>query len=263
MSLCYVSAFIDIGRSSWNHFARTPQTYFDHFKPFISLFKDADPTKFKMIVFIDSKYYPLIQKMDTGPIQFVSCSREYLHQHIPTWNMLPRAKEIASSEKYKEIIGKRYNVFPENTFPEYSILTNCKIDFVNRACELVETDFYCWVDFGFFKTQNTIPKNLLDIHKLDHTKMNITCLNYPDERDRDILYTIQHAPERITGAFMFGTRDQFNRFQTIHREIHQQFHDKGLIDDEQHIVLQCYFANPTFFKLHKQGWSQALLLFQL
>ena len=267
MSICYVTSFIDIGRKDWKTFYRSSEEYFIHFLPFVEFFQQLNSEEkryLSMIVFIDEIHYDQLYKNipDDIPISLISCSNDYLIQHIHGWSYLPIQTEIMKSEKYKQLVGDRIFKFPENYCPKYTTITNCKVDFVVHAMTLTDASYLCWVDFGYFKLRHNIPSRPLDLKKLNTNRINIQLISALDERDKDIIYTMKVAPERVAGAFVFGPRDKFLEYQELYHLIQQEFHTMQLVDDDQHIALRCYFRKPELFQLHIHFWSTSLVLFQ-
>ncbi|MDC3332862.1 hypothetical protein OAV62_01330 [bacterium] len=267
MSICYVTAYIDIGRGKWKKFKRTSDAYIQQFIPFIGMFRRMTPEEqkiYSMIVFVDDKYYNTVFNLVPYdvPIHVISCSRIYLQTYIKTWSYLPLEQEIIKSNHYKSIVGERIHKYPENFEAEYTVVTTSKVDFVVHASRIVGSDYFCWVDFGYFKLEENIPHRPLDLNKLHLDRINLQLVSSLDDRDRDIIYTMKHAPERVAGAFVFGRRDKFLEYQTLYHTIHEKFHDMGLVDDDQHLALQCYFTKPELFIFHKHYWSKSLIVFQ-
>lgn len=263
--ICYVTAFIDIGRDKWKSFPRTRKQYLQHFYPFITMFEkmtEEEIQEYCMVVFIDERVVDQLEIPTHLPLSVVPCSQAYLMEHIPTWSYLEREREIIESEGYKKFLGVRAETFPENFSAEYTIMTTSKVDFVVHAMDYIEAEYYCWVDFGYFKLRENIPSRPLDLEKLALDKINLQLLNPLTDLDRDIFYTIRFAPERIAGAFVFGSKDKFLEYQTLYHEIHDEFHSLGLVDDDQHLAMRCYFKKPDLFALHQHYWSRSLVVFQ-
>ena len=268
-TICYVSAYIDIGRKDWKTFSRTFDAYLKAFMPYITMFQRMTPDELKtyrMVVFVDDRYAQRVKDILPLeiPIQVICCSRSYLEKNIQNWSYLDISTQIIQSDYFRYVVGERVNTFPEHSKAEYVVVTTSKIDFVVRAMEFIDSDYFCWVDFGYFQYKGTIPKRPLDLNKLDLDRINIQLLSPLDQRDYDILYTMKHAPEKIAGAFVFGHRTRFLEYYELHHTTQKRFHMLGLVDDDQHLALQCYVRNPDLFRLHIHpfSWHKSLCLFQ-
>lgn len=271
--LCYVTMFFDINRDKWkNVFTRTFTQYLKEFEPFIPLFNKKTCKDDLLIVFIDKKWeYMLDEKIElykidnnSFNIKVVGIDTNFM-SFLPMWNTLETEKKIMHSEYFKAVIAERH-VYPEHTYPEYTLINHCKIDLL---CALIESkkinyEYYCWVDFGFFKLKENIPEKLLDINKFDLERINYTLINPIDELDKNIYYTLRRAPEKVGGYFFLGHRNKLQEFQKIYHEMLNYFQNiLNIVDDDQHLVLQCYFKNPSLFKMHYLGkWHSVLCEYQ-
>lgn len=263
MSICYISAFLDIGRTNWNNrFSRSIESYFKCFQPFVKLFHSS--SKDKMIVFIDKKHSKdfsiLINGSNIHPIEI---DLDFMYNNIPMWKTLEREREIMNSEQYKNTFPNRL-IYPENSVAEYTLINHAKIDFVNYAIQSEEkTEYFCWVDFGYFQRPENIPDFLLDLNKLNLSKVNYQLLNPITVEDTDVMYTMLNAPERIGGFFFFGNRQVLKTYQDLYHSVLKEFQDNNLADDDQHLALRCFFKNPNLFALHYHpSWHFALKMFQ-
>ena len=259
-----VSMFYDIGRENWNLYPRKVQEYISAFEKFL----DYD---YKMIVFIDDKYIDKLQEKVVGSkITLIPINEEWVLSNLWSWSKLDREKEIMSSSKYKKLVQHRIDKnYPENINPYYTILTHSKIDVVNYVIDnnLTLDNYIAWVDFGYFHNKTSeefLPTGPLDLNKFDLDKVNICLINSITDRDEDIIYSLQYAPEKIGAYFFFADREKMQEFQTICHKWLIKFQENGIADDEQAIWLQCYFENPDLFKTHIfYKWHRALKEFSL
>jgi hypothetical protein len=257
--ICYVSAFLDLGRENWNSFSRSFEDYFRAFLPLTDLIEKENA---KLVLFMDKRYSHRVRELNVKNIILVEIDREFMSEKSGLWKRIEREKEIVNSEFYKSLVSHRLT-FPENTNAEYTMINHAKIDFVGMAVDMVEEEYFCWVDFGYFKNPESIPKRLLDIGKLSTNTVNYTLINPIDSFDSNIIYTLRFAPEKIGGFFFFGDRGSLLEYKKVYYDIHEKFQKMGIVDDDQHIVLQCYFNAPDLFTLHELGgWHRALTAFQ-
>lgn len=270
MSICYVTAFLDIQRENWSTFSRTFDDYFKSFTPHIDMFRKlANSEKgsdlYHLAVFIDKKYSPRVREY-TGELKnvtIIDIDEDYMQQNSTLWQRLPRETQIMQSYFYKGLVSHRPE-FPENNNPRYTLINHAKIDFINLAMRLsIPSEFFCWVDFGYFSREENIPENPLDVKLFDKDRINYTLINPVTPEDSNTFYTLQNAPEKIGGFFFFGRRDVMAEYQNLYHTVHKVYQNIGIVDDDQHIALQCYFVNPTLFALHHAGgWHKALVFFQ-
>jgi protein YibB len=257
-----VTIFYDIGRKDWGNFTRSVEEYLTAFTFFLHY-------DYKMIVFIDDRYHDKFIDYCGGRlhenIKVIRINRDWLNNNIWAWSKYKKEKEIMGSETYRKIIPERIALnYPENTRPEYTILTHSKIDLVNYVIDnnLTEDEYVGFVDFGYFhdKTdQRYVPRDTLDINKFDLDRVNVCAVNPINKQDKNITWTLINAPEKLAAYFFLGNRENLKKFQELAHKWLEIFQNKNIADDEQHLWLQCYFENPELFRVWAFGyWHQAL-----
>jgi len=263
-TICYVTAFLDIGRNDWKTFNRTFDNYIESFKPYINLFKNANSSDHSMIVFMDDRLVEQLCSLipEGVPIRVVPINKEIMSKW-PLWSKYETEANIMRSEKYKTLMKDRLG-FPEHNNPSYTLINHSKVDFIAEATRLCNSPYFCWTDFGYFKIPDYKCTELLNINKLDTKRINYTLINPLTESDKDLMYTMLNAPERIGGFWFFGPKLAMLKYQALYHYIHSEFIKNNLADDDQHLALRCYFQEPDLFKLHMLGgWHKALKEFQL
>jgi hypothetical protein len=264
-----ITAFYDIGRKDWKNynFSRSNEAYLQSFLLYLNY-------NFEMTIFIDESLYEIlkyhIENSKYGYTKkLIKINEEWMKNNIWAWQKLDREREIMNSEEYKKVIlpSRLQQESPENTKPEYTILTHSKIDFVNYVIDnnISESDFYIWTDFGYFHNKTSedyLPHSEIDISKMNKDTVNICCISPIDEKDKDIIYTLQAAPEKI-GAYLFGgKKDKLKEFQNLCHYYLDYFQSINIADDEQALWLQCYFNKPELFTLHVfHEWHRGLKYF--
>jgi len=259
MSLCIVSAFLDIGRQGWSTFPRSINQYFNNFMPYTRM-------SHEMIVFMDDRYSKELELLckDAKHITIISINRDFMKEHIYAYQQLDRECEIMESSKFKQIIKHRLS-HPECSKPEYNIMQHAKVDFLAYVINntLSSAKYYAWSDFGYFQLPNRFSSRPLDLNKFDLDKINFQGINMLSDNDHDIMYTLTNAPERVGGFFYLGNKDQLLKYQQLYHEVCTDFHKMGIVDDDQHIMIQCLFRQPGLFKVwNLGGWHLAYNYFQ-
>ncbi len=258
MSLCLVSAFLDINRSEWPLFTRSIDKYINDFKPYLKL-------NHSMVVFIDSKHRDKVAELIryNNNITLIPIDNEWMRSHITAYIYLETENTIMQTDKFKELIRHRIH-HPECSKPEYNIIQHSKIDFVNHVIEHVDPQhtYYAWTDFGYFQDLNNIPTGNLDLSKFDLDKINLQGINPLNQYDYNILYTLQHAREKIGGFFYLGNKINMKYYQVLYHKILNMFYVNGIVDDDQHIMIQCVNANKDLFKIwDMNGWHKTYTFF--
>jgi SAM-dependent methyltransferase len=263
--LCYVTAFYDIDRDKWATFKRTFDEYFNAFTPLVDMFKNINSTNYELVIYIDKKHSKRVIDYceNIKNIKLIEINDDFLNKNSILWQRLKREKEIMESNVYKNMISHRLH-FPENINPYYTLINHAKIDFVVYTLKnITDSEYLCWVDFGYFSNRENISKYPINIKLLANNKINYTLINQITNEDKDIFYTLRSAPEKIGGFFFYGNRKKLIEYQTLYHNIHEYFQTNNICDDDQHIVLQCYFNNPELFQLHYLGeWHKSLIHFQ-
>lgn len=266
--ICYITSYYDIGRDKWNNkFSRTFEDYIESFEPFIDLFNSDVCQDDEMIIFIDEKYYSELNNLIKSKKIDVNITLIILNENtmneLPMWKTLDREQEIMTQLSFRQLLFNRI-IYPEHNYPKYTLINHCKIDLVCRAIELniSKNDIYAWVDFGFFGDRNNIPDRLLDITKFNLNKINYTLINPIIEViQKDIHFNLKYAPEVIGGFFFLGSKTKLLEYQQIYHNMLDYFQNTlSICDDDQHLVLQCYFKNPDIFSFNDSnyGWHKVL-----
>ncbi len=274
MPIIYTTCFYDIGRSDWEEFHRTFEEYLAEFEPFVELFRGEDPKEHKLRAYIDSRHVgKMSEYSEVENIQLIHIDENWLAQNT-RWRDLEEERAVLESAEFQDLVGKRAH-FPECRSAEYTMINHIKIDLLMNAYYFGVTgdlakSFLVWVDFGFFKkghlekgAENYIPKRLLDSSLFDPHKINYTLINPIEEKDFDIIYTLQNAPEKVAGYFFILRADLMCRYQQLYHTSLSEFREQGYADDDQHLVLRCYRRQPDLFKFHLLPWHTALVRFQI
>lgn len=264
--LCYVTAFLDLQRENWSEFKRSFSDYFNSFLPLLNLFQGLplEEKDYELIVYMDKNHVETVKSAvkNSRRITVVEIDSNFLSENIPVWKRLEKEEKIMASDQYKKLMGQRVK-YPEHSNAKYTLINHAKIDFINHAMKLSDSENFCWVDFGYFQTPERIPTTMLDLKHFQPDRITYTLINALEEKDKDILYTLHFAPERIGGFFFLGNRKAMSEYQKLYHEIHRGFQDSNLADDDQHLALRCYFRQPELFSLHNLGgWHKALVYFQ-
>ena len=258
-TVCYLTAYIEIGRSNWKYWQRSFDEYISAFLPYLNF-------DIEMIIYIDETHYERLYTLtkDKPRFKLIKINREFLNKNIFAWSVLDHEREIMQDQLFKSVIKHRINN-PECSIPEYNIVRHSKIDFVNYAIDnnLSNANYYAWTDFGYFKKSQFVPKNQIDINKFDLTKINFSLINELEDIDRDTFYTLINAPEKIAGSFFFASKDLMKKYQLLYHDTLKEFYNNNIVDDDQHITLKCYYKCPSIFKLwNLKGWCKIWTEFQ-
>jgi len=254
MDITLVTFFFDINRHEWSRFTRPITQYFDSFDNYLKY-------NHKMIAYVDSRHIDRIvrqkESLCANNVNIIAIDEQWLEKNIFAWSKLQKEREIMARNDYKNLLSARVHIqYPENTKPEYTILTHSKIDFVNYTIEknISDTEYYMWSDFGLLDsmtdTSEHYPTGPLSLNKFNKNTINLNCMNPIDNMDRDVTYTLINAPEKLMGGTFFGNTKNLKQFQQLYHKHLEIFQANNIADDEQHIFLRCYFDRPELFTVN-------------
>ena len=253
-----VSAFFDINRSELianNNHHRKVDDYVSQFLKY--------PSYYKIILFMDSRY-----KLNIPGITIIPINISFLENEIYAWKCLNKDREVMNSENYKKLVGHRINQgYIENISPEYNSLMHAKVDFLNYAATngYVTSGIVCWSDFGIYKIfEENHPTEPLDSLKMNTLKVNVCLRNKIKQKDYNPYYTLQYAPETFTGGFFCLHVNNLPVFTELYHKSLNELYSLGISDDDQHVLLRCYYNSPELFELFldQTKWPQGLIYFQ-
>lgn len=261
MSICLVTAFLDIGRSNWSAFRRSNNQYFDNFMPYFNCTHD-------MIVFMDDKYHEDFRRLCESSVKknimIVPINRQFLTEKIHAWSHLADETRIMNSDEFKKLIRHRLH-HPECSIPEYNLIQHAKVDFVRLATKMQKSDFYAWTDFGYFQHGWKIPRSpnwSLDINKFSADQINFQSICNFDDKDNDMMYTVVNAPARVGGFFWLGKKKTIKKYAKMYHRIVEDLYANNLVDDDQHIMIRSYFQRPDLIKVWNEGdWHMIYVKF--
>ena len=254
-TVCIVTAFMDIGRDVWKVYSRTVNEYFTSFIPYLRM-------DHHVIVFIDDKHYKALQKLvsadvNAAEVTIIPINWEWMKTNIYAYGKIEMERKIMETLSFQNIIQHRKEC-PETYSAEYNSMQHSKIDFVCYAInnKLSKAEYFAWSDFGYFKTFDMQPQSQigkLDLNKFKLDKINFQTINPVSDEDRNIIYTLRCAPEKIGGFFYLGSGELLKEYQSLYHRIYDGFHRLGLVDDDQHFMLQSYFEKKELFHLWDMG----------
>lgn len=272
--LCYVSAFLDIGRSEWRTYKRTTENYIDCFMFNIDMFLENIDiiNNYEMIVYIDDKYYEILKTKiyekdfnNLLPIKLIPINENWLNNNLILWKRLEEEQKVMQKEEFKILLGNRKNLYPECWNAKYTLINHSKIDFVCHSIKnYTNADYVCWFDFGYNETKERLPKRLIDISKLSEDKIIYIMVNPIQEEDLNIYFTLYYARETFGGGFFVGKKHKLLEFQKLYHDIHLLLLKNNICDDDQGLLTQIYAERPNLFKLYNLcAWRQGFIYFQL
>ena len=252
---CFVTMFYDINRSQWNNsaFSRNFEIYFLRFSMLLH-------NEIPLVVFIDDRYYErlrtIINRINVNQIfvYVVKINDTWLKQNTIGWNYQHIEQQIMNTDEYKQRIASRPELnTPETLYPEYNCLLHVKRDLISYVIHqnIVKVDYYGWIDFGYVGESHTYitPFQMNPVLLRNNHTIHVMLVNPLTDRDRDAVYTLMYAPERIQGGFYFGHKHAHIAFMDQYYETVRKLYVLGVADDEQAVLVHAYFTDSSLFKL--------------
>lgn len=245
-NITIVTAFFDIGRGEWTpdnglpeYLQRTTDTYIERFTHLTKLENE--------IVVVTT---PDIGKM-------LKCIRDDIK--IIEFDPFTQFKEtsemiidIHNRESFQKLIHPSQIRNPEYWSEKYVLVNLLKSHFVNMAIqkEMVTNDTIAWLDFGYCRSNNTLPKSLKWSYDFDPTKIHL--FSYKDiDINRKVVDIIASNDVYILGAKIVADKKLWPEMQTKMFDAFDFLYINGLVDDDQTLMLLCASKEPDKFQLHR------------
>jgi len=270
-NITVVTAFFDIGRSNWNktsHGIDTPHYIPRSTESYFSYFENLAKIRNDMIVYCSEEHAEIIskirEKQSPGsrtvvvPLDFSEIVK----------SAKPVIERIQSRREYIEFVNDPR--MPEYWNADYVLVNYLKTDFVVGAYERdqIKTNIAAWLDFGYVRSEKTLPKSNIWDYDFDPNKMH-----YFNKKDidfgRPIFDIIRHNDVYIMGCHLVGGKEAWFRQLSYNKQSLSSMINCGLIDDDQTVLLMNYKMNPNDFELHPinvkreewDEWNIAMLKF--
>lgn len=231
-SLTIVTGYFNIGNFPKGSVAnmRTPQKYQDWLRV-------LGRVKNPVILYTDSQPFAAlfrdIRNNYTHSTKVVVIERNTLW----SFQIMPQIAKIYSAPGYP----KHY---PNTYIPAYTSLTHSKLPVVVDAIEhsYFSTDYYCWLDVGYFREIVTRNKTFwLEVPSdFDSTKVGVTRVynsKLSDIRAKTIIYGNLNW---IGGGLFLGKPDVLVRFGKQYKSAVMRYLNESLMNVEQHILYSMF-----------------------
>lgn len=253
----FVTSFYDINRELYDN--RSSSDYMKYFGVLVRM-------DIPLVVFIDDRYYDYAidtirqhrsMKVHTS---MHAINDEFLHKYIRSWSYVSIEHDIMQhSVSYRELISHRPEVDLSTYLPEYNCINHAKIDFIQYVIEheLIDvnsTHYIGWIDFGYLRNDwEVFPFELNPILLSDHLNVCVVRDFVESDRNYSHLLATSTAPIGfiITGNFWVGSIHSLRRYHRIYHDCLQILHSLEIADDDQTVMICCYFTDPSMFRLWK------------
>jgi hypothetical protein len=244
--IIFTTAFKEIDREKWKHYPVSTGRYIDYF---IQLGKYI---KYKLIVYLEEEIKDIILKKTSFNENIIFCELSKVNTFLNEF--LEKDTEIMNSDIYKNKIPEYRNYLPEHLYSEYNLINHSKINFVNKTKELYpDYKYYAWIDFGRMNESiDNIPKNL-DISLIPNNKITYHYVyDPPKERISEENMLLSNNVYLLGSSFIVPNH-MVKMFERLWKKKLIQWQKQYITDDDQNLVLQLYFDNPSIFYGIKNG----------
>lgn len=238
--ILFVTAFLNINRSSWKKSGRSNEEYFKQFRLL------ADNIEYNLVVYLEDNIKEKLLANHTFKSNIIFLDASTVNTFLNKY--LDADKLIISSEIYKKKIPRGRKHLPEHIYSQYNLITNSKINFINNAKNIYPNYlFYSWVDFGYMKDHiENLPKNI-NLAKLPE-KIIFHSFKRPTNRI-DPNKLLQTGESFLSGGSFIIHRSLIDKLEHLFEDKIKAFHNMYVSDDDQAIILQIYYDNPELFHL--------------
>lgn len=235
-----VTAFYDIGRSNWNAFSRSTETYFEAFERLCHLQNN-------IVLFTSLEFKPRIDSIQQNIKKDLKVY--YLDIFSENAMLLEKIKQIQESEEFQK--GITNPSCPEYREPKYILINYLKSYFCTEAYkrDTTLTGKAAWIDFGYCRKNRHLPPSRKWDYDFNEKIQLFNLLNIHD--NINIIDTIKTNTVYIQGCHIVADIDGWNRLSGFMRESLDDLLSKNLVDDDQTLLLLCYLKSKHDFCLHE------------
>lgn len=258
-----VTAFFDIGRGNWNktshgidtphYIPRTTESYFSYFENLAKIKND-------MVIYCSEEHVETISKIREKNAPDAETTIVPLDFQNSVKHIKPVIEKIQKQAEYIEFVNDPR--MPEYWNSDYVLVNFLKTEFVVDAYKKdhIKTDLAAWLDFGYVRSEKTLPKNGKWSYDFDPSKMHYFNKKSIDF-ERPIFDIIRTNDVYIMGCHLVGGKDAWFRHLQQNMQSLSSLINCGFIDDDQTILLMNYRMDPDTFELHpidvkREEWDE-------
>ena len=245
-NITIVTAFYDIGRGNW-----TPDKGLPHY---LERSTDTYIERFSYLAKLDNELV-VVTSPDIGERIKKIRSDIKIIEFNPFEKFLAMRNKIIfvqESLRFRQLIYPSQARNPEYWNQDYVLVTNLKPFFVNLAIEqgLVSNDTVAWIDFGYCRTKETLPKNLKWRYDFDTSKIHLFA--YKDlAPNRPLTDIVASNDVHILGAKIVANKKMWPEMQRTMFAAFDLLYCNNLVDDDQTLFLLAARDNPELFEQHR------------
>ena len=110
-----------------------------------------------------------------------------------------------------------------------------------------EYHFYSWIDFGYVREINSLPKNL-NVGNIPEKVIYQQLLQIPSKKLNE-LQVLDTNDVFIAGSAFIIENNLVKKFEEIYENKIKMWYQNFICDDDQSVILQLFYENPDIFYL--------------
>lgn len=244
-----VTAFFDIGRSSWGESNKIDMRHKRNVDVYLSYFSNLSKIKNQLIIFIDENLGQKVLDMrlinGLGEETVIFTKKEFFLDS----EIVKIKKRVQSNmtEEYLEYVWTPSA--PEYNHPEYVLINALKSSFVCYAIEekIVASPQVAWIDFGYCRDDKRFDINA----KWQFNTKNKMNLFHILPLDNDPIYkVVKQGDVYFQGGHLVGKQNNWLNFRSEIDKSFTSLIDCNFIDDDQTLILMAYRRKPSSYIIH-------------
>ena len=258
-NLTVVTALFDIGRKDWPGYKREYRKYLEYLSQIMKL-------RTNIIAFVDSEAAEAVRRM-RRPYAEKTRVVELRLQDLPYFRYRDRMQEIMNSEEYRRDNPLATGGNPEANYPEYDIVTLSKAYFLDQATRMdpFNSSYFVWLDGGYAHGDNVYPEDGVwrPRNLFEHSdKVTMIERKKGVEFYREDMHRLHKLSIAVlNGGFVGGGKKVLQRLQAMSQEVVADWLKRGVVDDDQSLMMMVYYKDPCMFRLVHGDWHDAFRLF--
>lgn len=244
-----VSAFYDIGRGQWQHYARSSDRYFDCFARLCLLQND-------IVVFSQPQFRERFEALQRRKPNLTLVYDDIFARHAA---LLERIRGVQQDPAFRAGIGPIES--PEYNSAEYVLVNYLKSEFCCQALETAPHAQVAWIDFGYLRKPRQLPRS--GRWESPWTQgLHFFGLRDIDE-PVDLLKTIQTNTVYIQGCHLVGQRGDWPLMRDGMAAAMEELLARGWVDDDQTLLLMLARQHRDRITVHANPPDERLGWFNL
>jgi hypothetical protein len=251
-----VTALMDIGRDKWPSFRRSNKLYLAYGLRLLQL-------NVPLVIFVERQFIDFVRfhRRDKKHVTHVVATT---FEELEYFALYSRIKTVMHYIQ-RSVGDSPFSQHPEVFSPEYVIMMASKVSLLKQTIDMnpFRSSYFYWIDFGIIRSDSDLPFPL-----------SALCIPPPrfisePEAQGKIVYTstkpinstLKNVAELIANrsspyvkASLFGGQSEpVMQYHALYRQVFERWLAANLTDDDQSLMVACYFEQPDLFYFFQQS----------